>query len=97
MCAWHCSRHRDTTAVSKADTSPHPCRVGSLVRETDENRMQKTARCITVRRKEMRSSDRQSDGNGGSSIPGRGKREGLKEMYLGYLGSWEGAIVAGAE
>ena len=45
----------------------------------------------------MRSSDRQSDGNGGSSIPGRGKREGLKEMYLGYLGSWEGAIVAGAE
>ena len=46
----------------------------------------------------MRSSDRQwPDGNGGSSVPGRGKREGLKEMYLGYVGNWEGATVAGAE
>lgn len=77
MCAQHCSRHRDTAAVSKADTSPHPSGVGSLVRETDKNRIQKTARYITVRRKQMRSSDR-PDGNGGSSVPGRGKRQTKK-------------------
>ena len=41
-CAQHCSRHRDMAAVSKADTCPHPSGVGSLVRETDKNRIQKT-------------------------------------------------------